>query len=124
MERKEKAEIWVDWGYELHSLTLDSDDWAAVKAGEEITIDGEGYGYEGEVFSDTWRCKGGIGGELRVTYCGEEEKSESDGQHWLAGRGDDRSPSQVGTLAVATPVLTGAFPFRNSLLIKSGGEGS
>lgn len=66
MKRKEKAEIWVDWGYELHSLTLDSDDWAAVKAGEEITIDGEGYGYEGVVFSDTWRCKGGIGGSHQI----------------------------------------------------------
>ena len=64
------ATIHVEWGYEPHSLEVDHADWEAIKAGEEVTIVGEGYRYGGESFSDQWRFKGGIGGEL-IVLCGD-----------------------------------------------------
>ncbi|MDF1853579.1 MAG: hypothetical protein P1U85_22275 [Verrucomicrobiales bacterium] len=79
MKPKETATIWVEWGYELHALKLDAEDWADIKAGKDLYAEGDGYEYEGGEFSDTWHFTGGIGGELRVTYCGEEEGSEGEG---------------------------------------------
>jgi len=79
MTKKETAKTWAGWSYELHSLERDAEDWASVKAGERITIDGDDYGYEGVEFSDTWRFKRGVGGDLRVTYGGEEEGPEGEG---------------------------------------------
>jgi hypothetical protein len=63
-----RATITVTWGYEPHSITLSPRDWAKVKAGEELDIDGKGYHYEGEFFWDYWHFGGGLQGELVVNY--------------------------------------------------------
>jgi hypothetical protein len=71
--------VFVEWGYELHSLKVDQEDWERIQAGESTSISGDGYCYEGSEFSDSWHFTGGIGGDLRVYYCGEEEGSEGEG---------------------------------------------
>lgn len=58
----------VEWGYEEHSITLTAEDWARVKSGEELSIEGDGYHYEGEFFSDYWEFAGGMEGDLIVSY--------------------------------------------------------
>ena len=71
--------IFVEWGYELHSLEVDQEDWKSIQAGESLSISGDGYSYEGAEFSDSWHFNGGIGGDLRIYYTGEEEGSEGEG---------------------------------------------
>ena len=39
-----------------------------VKSGKELRIRGEGYYYEGEFFWDYWHFKGGLEGDLTVSY--------------------------------------------------------
>lgn len=63
-----RATITVEWGYELHSITLTARNWARVKAGKPLTIRGKGYSYEGQFFWDYWYFDGGMDGSLRVTY--------------------------------------------------------
>ena len=62
------ARISVEWGDEDHSITLTPEDWAKVKSGEELSIQGEGYFYEGKFFLDEWHFGGGLQGELIVNY--------------------------------------------------------
>jgi hypothetical protein len=62
------ARISVKWGYEGHSIVLTGSQWAQVKRGEQLTVKGEGYSYEGEHFSDYWAFAGGLDGNLQVTY--------------------------------------------------------
>jgi hypothetical protein len=62
------ATITVEWGYEEHSIRLSPEDWAAVKSGKPLSLDGDGYDYEGEFFEDTWTFEGGLSGALVVTY--------------------------------------------------------
>lgn len=63
-----RATISVEWGYELHSLTLTAKHWARVKSGKPLSIRGNGYRYEGEFIWDYWSFDGGLDGGLRVTY--------------------------------------------------------
>jgi hypothetical protein len=62
------ATISVSWGYELHELTLKPKQWAKVMAGEGLSVDGPGYGYEGEWFQDYWTFDSGLDGDLVVSY--------------------------------------------------------
>jgi hypothetical protein len=62
------ATIAVEWGYELHSLTLTPRNWAAIKAGRAHSQRGAGYYYEGEFFWDYWYFGGGLAGTLEVNY--------------------------------------------------------
>ena len=66
-ERK-SATIWVEWGYEQHSITLTPRNWAAVKSGRSHSQRGKGYRYEGEFFWDYWSFEGGLDGKLEVYY--------------------------------------------------------
>lgn len=58
----------VEWGYELHSLTLSPGQWASVLAGEALSVVGAGYHYEGQHFQDYWHFGGGLDGDLTVEY--------------------------------------------------------
>jgi hypothetical protein len=62
------ATITVEWGYDLHSITLAPNNWTRVKSGESLSIRGKGYWYDGEFFWDRWSFGGGLGGSLEVTY--------------------------------------------------------
>ena len=58
----------VTWGYETRTLKLGHSEWAAICAGESLSIAGPGYRYEGQRFEDTWSFVGGLDGGLLVTY--------------------------------------------------------
>jgi hypothetical protein len=60
VKKKIAATVSVEWGYEVHSITVSPSDWDLIKAGKEICIDGKGYWYEGEFFSDYWHFGGGM----------------------------------------------------------------
>jgi hypothetical protein len=52
----------VDYGYDIHSIDLDDDVYAKIKAGEKIQIDGQGFFHEvdGEV-QDFWSFNANVG---------------------------------------------------------------
>jgi hypothetical protein len=59
----------VEWGYEIHSLTIGPRNWAKIQAGKEWGTGGETYHYEGERFSCYWDFNGrGEPGSLIVSY--------------------------------------------------------
>jgi hypothetical protein len=62
------ATVTVTWGYELHSITLTSKNWAKVKSGKALRLRGKGYRYEGEFFWDYWSFGGGLDETLLVEY--------------------------------------------------------
>jgi hypothetical protein len=65
---RERARISVEWGYEIHSITLTARNWSRVKAGKPLRIRGQGYWYDGEHFWDYWAFAGGMEGRLIVSY--------------------------------------------------------
>jgi len=62
------ATITVEWGYDLHSITLTERNWRRVKAGKPLSIRGKGYHYEGEFFWDYWQFSTTSKGSLLVGY--------------------------------------------------------
>jgi hypothetical protein len=55
-------------------LFLDPQNWQELLDGQSLTIDGNGYFYEGDHFFYTWNFEGGLDGELEITYFQENEK--------------------------------------------------
>lgn len=64
------ATLIVEWGYDLHWLELNADQWYRVRCGEELVVEGPGYLYENHPFQDIWIFNGGEHG-LVVLYSGE-----------------------------------------------------
>jgi hypothetical protein len=63
-----RATISVEWGYEMHSITLTARNWRRIISGKPLGIRGKGYHCDGEFFWDRWGFGGGIDGELHVSY--------------------------------------------------------
>lgn len=82
------ATIFVEWGYDEHSINLSPENWASVKAGKELLIEGEGYYYEGDFFHDYWHFAGGLDGRLTVTYNDDPDNIWSLGTGWEANLSD------------------------------------
>ena len=80
------ATVTVEWGCELHSITLTSKNSANVRSGKSLRLRGRGYHYEGEFFWDYWIFAGGLDGLLIVEY----------------GEGFDRGTGFHGKLSDAT----------------------
>jgi hypothetical protein len=57
----------VEWGYELHSVSIGIKQWAEILAGHEKSIESEGW-YEGTSFSVRWSFNSGEMHSLVVTY--------------------------------------------------------
>jgi hypothetical protein len=70
MKPKESAaHLSVSWGYDVDvELHVSKCNWKKIMKGQNVTIRGKGYYYEGEFFWDYWDFSGGIDGELRVRY--------------------------------------------------------
>jgi len=81
---KSFAKFVVAWGGGdvVVELNVNITEWLEIACGEEITLDGQGYSYDGERFQDRWHFSGGLEGDLRVTYdsC---ESSGDPGDGWL-----------------------------------------
>jgi hypothetical protein len=63
--------IAVNWGHDVHAITLTKRNWTRVGSGRSLSIRGKGYVYEGKFFWDYWDFAGGIGGYLVVRYGGD-----------------------------------------------------
>ena len=71
--------IYVEWGYEGHSLLLSLSDWQRAQAGEVLACEGGGYWHEGEFYRDFWEFRSG---ELKVSYqLGDDPITRGDGFH-------------------------------------------
>ena len=62
------ATIMVEWGDELHSITLTPRNWSKVKSGTAHRQRGKGYHCGTEFLWDYWEFGGGLDGELIVDY--------------------------------------------------------
>jgi hypothetical protein len=61
------ARIWVEWGNEIHEITLTPRNWRLVKAGHPLRIRGSGAG-EGKSQWEYWNFAGSLSGRLFVEY--------------------------------------------------------
>jgi hypothetical protein len=65
-----KIKISVYWADDWKSVILTKREYQSIINGKSLSKDGEGYGYEGEDFSDWWTFAGGLDGRVVVTYDG------------------------------------------------------
>lgn len=63
-----KVQLTVEWGYELHSISLRPELWMRIQSGEAMNLKGDGYSYEGFEFQDYWQFFGQGREEVVVTY--------------------------------------------------------
>jgi hypothetical protein len=77
---------WADGTVDV-VVHIDSENWNHLCAGEDVHIVGDGYWYEGEEFLDTWFFKGGIDGELTVSF-EKEGEIYSQGDGWIGNARD------------------------------------
>jgi hypothetical protein len=81
-KRVKPVVLFVSWDDEGHILEVDEKDWVSIQAGEEITLDGSDYDYEGESFTCYWWFNG----------------LKNEGPNCLiVGYGDDGAEGYVGT---------------------------
>ncbi|WP_026987174.1 hypothetical protein [Fodinicurvata fenggangensis] len=63
------ALITVHWGLDIEvSIGLSQAQWEQVKSGQQLSLQGHGYHYEGLFFWDYWHFSGGTKGALLVKY--------------------------------------------------------
>lgn len=62
-----KVSLGVEWGYELHSVSIRIRDWAAILAGEGKSMKSKGW-YEGTSFPVHWSFNSGEPYSLYVSY--------------------------------------------------------
>lgn len=65
--KQRTVSIGVEWGYELHTVTLSARRWTEIKNGAEFTATSKGW-YEGTEFDICWQFNGGRPGSLVVSY--------------------------------------------------------
>jgi hypothetical protein len=103
MSEKQAAVLAASWGYDVYvELDVSQEDWARIVAGDKVTIQGEGYDYEGETFLDFWDFSGGIDGQLEVRY-GSEEEGDFSGQGFIGS-------IRESLKSITKPVLTQLKP--------------
>jgi hypothetical protein len=62
-----KVSLSVEWGYELHSVSIRIRDWAAILGGDERSLKSKGW-YEGKSFPVWWSFNHGEHHSLYVSY--------------------------------------------------------
>ena len=77
MTKPSRATFTVEWGYELHTITLTARNWSKVRRGKPLRLRGTGYRYEGDFFWDYWTFNQETVGELFVDY------GDDGGQGWI-----------------------------------------
>jgi hypothetical protein len=83
MSTKLVARFSVSWGYDVTvDLLVSQKNWLKIVRGENITIRGSGYRYDGEFFWDYWDFLGGLDGELIVRY-GSLKEGDYTGQGFI-----------------------------------------
>ena len=71
--------IGVEWPDDMKVIELTKEEILAILDGGEHVQEGEGYGYDGLSYTDTWRFSKG---ELIVTYANDADPDD-EGQGWI-----------------------------------------
>jgi hypothetical protein len=51
--------IYADYGYDVHSIDVDEETFDRIKAGEDVSVDGQGFMYDDEgLVKDHWSFNG------------------------------------------------------------------
>jgi hypothetical protein len=74
--------IWWGNGDVCVELPVTKSQWEKIGRGQNVTIRGKGYWYEGEWFEDIWHFSGGLDGELEVCY-GQPSEGDYSGQGFV-----------------------------------------
>jgi hypothetical protein len=78
----------VEWGYDEHAIILPAHLWDRIINGDPVVVFGGGFPYEAEYFFDDWRFRGGVEGELLVTYSGPNGDGSDTGDGFVGKLGD------------------------------------
>ena len=71
--------IGVEWPDDMKVIELTKDEVLAILDGGEHVQEGQGYGYDGLSYTDTWRFSKG---ELIVSYANDDDPSD-EGEGWI-----------------------------------------
>ena len=58
--------ICVDYGYDIHEIIFSGRTYSSIKSGSEISIKGQGFGWDGEPDQDIWLFNSGASGAVHV----------------------------------------------------------
>lgn len=58
--------VTVDYGYDLHSITIEDAVFARIQAGQPVVVEGQGFPVEGVTEQDHWAFNCGAVGALHV----------------------------------------------------------
>lgn len=96
---KDHAEFTAHWGDGIMvSIQVGESDWNDIVSGLQVTVEGEGYGYDGDQYLDVWEFSGGLDGDLEINYTKQG--------------GDDGYDSGVGYLGSPNDVLVTPLPIQ------------
>ena len=89
MSENNKFNLRASWCYDIVEveLSVSKRNWTKIVKGQEVTIRGKGYYYEGDYFWDYWDFSGGLDGELRVRY-GSPKDGDYSGEGTITTVGD------------------------------------
>lgn len=72
------ARVSVDYGYDLHSITIEEAAFARIKKGQPVVIEGQGFPVEGVFERDRWAFNCGAVGAVHVMTDEGREVFEGD----------------------------------------------
>jgi hypothetical protein len=78
---------WGNGGEVCVELPVSKTQWDQIVRGDEVTIKGTGYWYDGDFFMDVWNFSGGLEGKLEVCY-GQPSVGDYSGQGFLGAPKD------------------------------------
>lgn len=78
MRSPRRLRLTVDYGYDLHSVLIERDDWQEALSGEPVVVEGQGFWLEGTKVHDCWHFNDEGPGSLIVWY-------ENGGQVYVGG---------------------------------------
>jgi hypothetical protein len=65
---KTLTSAWGNGGEVCVELPVNKKQWDRIVRGDQVTIKGAGYWYDGDLFEDIWYFSGGLEGKLEVRY--------------------------------------------------------
>ena len=96
---KDHAEFTAHWGDGIMvSINVEESEWNDIVSGLQVTIEGEGYGYDGDQYLDVWEFSGGLDGDLAINYTKQGD--------------DDGDDSGIGYLGCPNDALVKPLPIQ------------
>jgi hypothetical protein len=96
---REQAEFTALWGDGITvSLQVEESYWNDIVSGLQVTVEGNGYDYDGDHYLDVWEFSGGLDGDLAINY--------------IKQGGDDGDDDGVGYLGSPNDVLVKPLPIQ------------